>query len=168
MTAEEQISTSAEGSAAPEPSAPNIVRLPNGHTVTLHPKVTIPIGVAGASVINANRGHLADIWGGLAEVYLHLGIAAWTFKDAKGEAVPITPDTIDEYLPFDEGGLEVAEAADRLYQEPLMRPLLRRQAAFSAATQMPPSTSPPSDGGSTPPRPSGSSSSGPSEPSPEP
>ena len=148
--AEEQIGAPAEGAAAPEPSAPNIVTLPNG-TVTLHPKVTIPIGIAALSVIKQGGGQ-AVIEGGLAEVYLRLGVESWTFPD------PVTPANIERLLPYNDGGLEVAERADALYSEDIFRPLVARLSKLSPPTPMDGSMSRPSAGGSTPRTPSRRSS----------
>ncbi len=125
-TTEVQPVTPAEGAAAPGPSAPsNVVELDNGHRVTLHPKVTIPLGVAALSAINEG-GTFGTVFGRLAEIYLTLGIESWTFRDGRGQPEPITPDNIERFLPFDEGGLEVAERADALYQATVMRPLRKR------------------------------------------
>ncbi len=141
---------SAEGSAVPEPSAPNIVTLASGHRVTLHPAVTMPIGIAALSVIKQG-GSQAIIEAGLAQVYLDLGIVDWTFPDE------ITPANIARLLPDGGGGLEVAEAADGLYSTEVMRPLLQRLSKSSL-------TGP--KGGSTPPsRSSGSKRQRPSAPS---
>ena len=46
----------AEGSALPEPSAPNIVKLPNGHTVTLLAEVTMPLGMAAVVALQQAQG----------------------------------------------------------------------------------------------------------------
>jgi hypothetical protein len=143
--AEEQISVIAGGSAAPESPASNVVTLPTG-TVTLHPKVTIPLGIAALSVIKQGGGQAA-IEGGLAEVYLRFGVESWSFEE------PITPDSIERLLPYNGGGLEVAEAADRLYSEDIFRPLVARMARFSPSTPPDGSTPPGTDGGSTLPTP---------------
>ena len=142
--------TDAEGPAEDGPSAPNIVRV-NGHTITLHPKVTIPLGVAALSVIKQGGGQAA-MEGGLSEVYLRFGIESWDFDE------PVTPENIDRLLPFADGGLEVAEAADRLYSGDVFRPLVARMAKLSPPSRTAPPTSAPTAGGSTPRTPSRRSS----------
>ncbi len=128
----------AEGLAVPEPSAPNIVTLPDGNSVTLHPEITMAIGIAALAV--ARRGSVqafvgdrltgtgenvesAIVEAGLAEVYLRLGIIAWSFKDAKGQPEPLTPANIARLLPYNGGGREVAEVADQLYSDEVFHPL---------------------------------------------
>lgn len=141
----------AEGSATPEPSAPNIVVLASGHRVTLHPAVTMPIGIAALSVIKQG-GTQAMIEAGLAQVYLDLGIVAWTFD------APVTPENIARLLPFGDGGLEVAEAADALYSTEVMRPLLQRLSKSSLTGPKGGSTPPSRSSGSKRQRPSALSS----------
>src|SRR5512138_2622505 len=99
--------TSAEGAAAPVPSAPsNVVVLPSGQRVTLVPKVTVPLGVAAAAVLT-NGGSAPVIEAELAQVYLRYAIESWSFRDAKGEIEPITPANIERLIPYGSGGLEV-------------------------------------------------------------
>lgn len=150
----------AEDVAVPASSAPNIVRLPNGHTVILRPDVTIPLGIAALSVFRQG-GSQAIIEAGLAEVYLRLGPMSWTFVDAEGKSEPINEESIARLLPFADGGLEVAEAADALYSPVVMRPLLKRAKALSLLSQTDNTTPPPSPNGSTPHKRSGRSSHGP-------
>lgn len=152
-----QVTASAEGSAVPEPSAPSRhVSVPGG-VVTLRAAVSIPLGIAALSVIK-NNGSQADIEAGLADVYLRYGIERWTFVDAKGEPEPVTPANIERLLPYGNGGLEVAERADELYSNEVMRPLLERMRKPSDSGPTDASTPPTSDSGSTPPAPSGPSS----------
>lgn len=123
----------AEDAAVPVSSAPTHVDLADGW-VELHPKVTIPIGIAALSVIKQGGGQ-AVIEAGLAEVYLRYGIARWSFPDA------VTPEAIATRLPYGAGGLEVAEAADALYSEDVIRPLALRLARSLPSTPPPRSTS---------------------------
>ena len=125
-----------EGPAVPEPSTPsNVVELPSGQKVTLRPEVSIPLGIAALSVIKQG-GSQAVIEAGLAEVYLHFGIEDWTFP------VPVTPENIERLLPYSRGGLEVAERADALYSETVMRPLVARLSALSNAGRQASTTRP--------------------------
>ena len=121
--AEELIGAPAEDAAAPVSSAPsNIIELSTG-TVTLRPRVSIPLGIAALSVIKQG-GSQAIIEAGLAQVYLELGIESWSYPG------PVTPENIERFLPFSAGGLEVAERADALYSETVMRPLVDRLSKF--------------------------------------
>ena len=129
---------------------------PDGDTVTLHPSVTLPIGVAAMSVIRS-ASNVPDIEAGLAGVYLRHGIAAWTFVDADGRPVPITPPFIAAYLPWPES-LTVAEAADALYSEAVMAPLARKTSKSSPPGPTELSTSPSPSTGPTPLAPSRRSS----------
>ncbi len=143
----------AEDSAVPESSAPsNIVTLTpcrcpgsphDEDIVILAPKIPLALGVAGLWVID-QATTVSSVVGELSEVYLRHGIVGWSFVDAKGAAIPINPANIVSLLPYDDGGLEVAEAADALYQAALMRPLRRRFPERFPDGPTEPSTSPPS------------------------
>jgi hypothetical protein len=151
-----QVSVSAEDAAVPVSSAPNIVRLPNGHIVTLAPKVTLPLGIGAVTALELG-GTAAERQAFLAEAYLHLGIVGWDFTE-EGKRVPITPENIDRLIPYGDGGLEVAEAASALYSEEVMRPLLARRALLSQPGQSEDSTSLSPDSGPSPREPSALSS----------
>lgn len=149
----------AGGSAAPEPPAPNIVPLPSGHTVTLHPEVTMPLGIAALSAIRGSLGEgQPAVEAALSEVYLRFGIASWSFRGADGYPEPVTPESIARLLPFGSGGLEVAEAADALYGEAVTRPLAERFQRLSQPSQTASSTPPSSSTGPSSPRRSSRSS----------
>ncbi len=164
----------AEDAAVPESSAPNIVKLANGHTVTLHPKVTMAIGAAATAIARstvqdairsaAKSGTTtpniltAEIEGGLAAIYLKFGIMAWTFTDDKGQPEPVTPENIDRLLPYGGGGREVAEAADGLYSDDVFRPLAKQISGLLQTLPTGNSTPPTPISGSRPPKHSGQSS----------
>jgi hypothetical protein len=74
-------------------------------------------------------------------VFLRYGISGWTFTDEKHEPVPVTADAIDEWLPWDEGGFEVADRADDLYAATVIAPLVRRSGPSPSPTPEEPSTS---------------------------
>src|SRR5512135_2494916 len=81
----------AGGAAAPVPPAPRTeFRTADGHTVRLHPKVTIPMGVAGIEAIGSVMGQgMAAFKAVISDVYLDYGIAWWDFTDERGEPEPI-------------------------------------------------------------------------------
>jgi len=142
----------AEGPAAPGPSAPNLVVVPDGNVVTLHPRATMAIGMAAMAVLKEAGGSASILEGLLSEVYVRLGIESWSFPD------PVGPESIARLLPFEDGGLEVAEAADRLYSEAVFAPLARRLSRLSPSGPTGGTTPPASPPGSTPPTPSAPSS----------
>lgn len=149
----------AEGPAAPGPSAPNVVRLPSGHTVRLHPEPTMDIGIAAMAAVRESAGEGAPATeAALARVYLRFGIEWWDFTDGAGQPEPVTAESVARLLPFGGGGLEVAEAADALYSEAVMRPLLERWRRLSPPTPTDGSTPPSSTSGPSSPTPSGPSS----------
>jgi hypothetical protein len=150
MTVDAVPGVPAEGAAVPEPSAPNIVNVgpcrcpktphPDGDVVFLYPEIPLALGVAGMAVLRAGGG-VAAVYGGLADVYLQLGIADWTFVDAKGQPEPVIAPNIARLLPFGNGGLTVADAADDLYGKDLLRPLVRERSERSSPTSTATSTS---------------------------
>ena len=162
----EPIAVSVREGACPCPGAPH-----TGEIVYLRPNVSVPLGTAATNVSQAvmndyldkhpdtrarlldatdreakirelSKATLPDATAGLAEVYLEYGIVGWTFTDAQGKPRPITPETIAELLPWDEGGMEVGEAADTLYSDRIFAPLARRSAKSSPPGPTEPPTSP--------------------------
>lgn len=84
----------------------------------------------------------AEIMATLTEAYLLYGIEAWSVRDERGKAVPITRQAIEEHLLANvPAALAVADAADDLYQETVLLPLLMRGSASSATTPTTASTS---------------------------
>ena len=130
-----------------------------GDTVTLRAEPSVPMGTAAWAVASLG-GKLWDIQARLAEVWLAYGIVDWSFLDAKGQPEPVTPANIDRLLPFSGGGMEVAEAADDLYSDPVLSPLAARRSKLSPPT--------PTEASTSPSPPSGDGSPTPSSPSPRP
>ena len=162
----EPIAVSVREGACPCPGTPH-----TGETVYLRPDVSVPLGTAATNVSQAvmndyldthpdlrarlvdpedraakirelSKATLPDATAGLAAVYLEYGIVGWTFVDAKGSPRPVTPETIAELLPWDEGGMEVGEAADTLYSDRVFAPLARRSAKSSPPGPTEPPTYP--------------------------
>lgn len=113
---------------------------PDGDTVTLRRKVGLEMGLAATGALRRSGNRPGDIQAALGVVYLRYGIEAWTFHDKDGP-VPINADTIDKWLPWNEGGYEVADRADDLYGGTVLAPLLKRSDRSPARTAAPPSTS---------------------------
>lgn len=126
--------------ACPCPGTPH----PDGDTVTLRDR----FGFRDARTIRNEVGMLygedrppsaALILATLSDGYVRAGIERWTLVDAKGEALAITPDTVDEFLAANPlAADELADKADELYSAAVVGPL-----AMRAARSLPPS---PTDG----------------------
>ena len=123
-----------EGAIPPSP-APNVVHLrercPGSphpfDVVTLRPEVSHRMGIAVAAVTNRARNEI-DAEAEMGMVFIRYGIEGWTFED-KGPvpcAEPVDPDLIARWLPWSDGGYEVAEAANNLYADEVFRPFLPR------------------------------------------
>jgi hypothetical protein len=133
----------AEGSAIPGPSAPNIITLPDGNIVTLHPRVTTAIAVAVLQLINEGAPSQAVMFGRLSELYLELAPMAWTYDDR------ITSESIHDHLTVANGAVDVAEAADALYLKEIVDgPLAKRLRPRSPLTPTAGSTLPTNGSGS--------------------
>lgn len=103
-----------------------------GDWVELRSAPTIDIGSAVyAAVANVGDDPMA-LQVELGRAYLRYGITAWSFTDARGEPLPITPrrpgfdETVSRLLPFSQGGFDVSDMADTLYSEEVLRPLTTR------------------------------------------
>lgn len=108
-------------------------------TVTLRGEPSVPMGVAAWAVVRAG-GDAPTITGRLAEVWLRFGIVEWTFTNEAGRPEPITPENIERLLPFGRG-LELADRADGLYADEVLRPLVERQSRLLPPTPTDDSTS---------------------------
>lgn len=101
----------------------------------------------------------ADILAILSERYLLAGIEDWTLADDRGRPVPVTPSTIRErILSRPDVAVVLADAADELYGEKVVLPLLVRAATSSQPGPTSASTSATTDGSSESPTPSSPSS----------
>jgi len=98
--------------------------------VDLIPEATIPIGTAVYAAVREAGSDVILMQGHLARIYVSLGIRAWSFVDEAGEPLPIESgrsswgDTVERLLPWGNGGMQVADAADRLYSDAILRPLM--------------------------------------------
>ena len=123
---------------------------PDGDTVTLASRLSVPMGAAASAALNDALPTLGGMQAALTGVYLAPapsgGITRWSFLDAEGKPEPISAETVERLIPWSNGGMEVAEEADRLYAPELMAPFLRRLAKLSAPgpTDTSTSASPPS------------------------
>lgn len=102
---------------------------------------------------------LAAVIGLLIEAYLLYCIESWTLVDEKGKPVPVSRQAVQERLltHFDEAE-KVGDAADDLYTEKVVLPLVNGASKSSPVTPTPGSTSPTNGHGTKRPRPSKRSS----------
>ncbi len=132
---------------------------PDGDTVTLVPKLTLPMAAAlKARTMSDNTGgdeSIAAVQFSLVSGYLRAApygaIASWSMLE-EGEPdkhgnpttvpVPITTEAIERLMPWANGGEEVAERADQLYGGDFLAPFLRRISSSSKTGPTAASTSP--------------------------
>ena len=103
---------------------------PEGDEVYLYPEATITCGLRSNGALAAAGDDPAKLELLLGRVFIEEAIAGWSFLDADGE-VPITPATIEHYLPWARGGSLIAERANDLYAEAILAPLVKRSASSS-------------------------------------
>jgi len=138
-TAGGSTSAPAGEAAIPDSPAPHIVHLAercpgNPHpfdVVTLRKHASIAMGVAVSAVLGAAAGDEPRMQAGLATEFLRWGIEAWTMPAPVGE--PTERETLEQWLPFENGGLEVVEAASALYGSDVLAPFVRRFSTRSPA-----------------------------------
>lgn len=102
---------------------------------------------------------MAEILSVLREGYVLHGISSWTLVDDKGEPVPVTRGAVRSLILTDpDVAGTIADAADDLYQEAVMAPLVRLASTSSPPSQTEASTSAPTGSSEPPPTPSSPSS----------
>lgn len=144
------------GIPCPCPNTPH----PDGDTVELRDRLGLAAGVEIQATVRGLIGKPdAVIVAALVEAYVRHGIVAWTFVDADGAPVDVTPETIQSMV-LDDFTLAtpVAEAADTLYEDAVLGPLVRMAATSSPTTPTEPSISPTDSGSGESPTPSSPSS----------
>lgn len=108
--------------------------------VYLHGETTAALGLAAYAAIAAAEG-VEDQRLRLGMAYLIHGVAEWTFLADDGTPIPVTPETVSRALPWSRGGREVAEKANELYADEVVRPLVERLQRSSRVTSITASTS---------------------------
>lgn len=120
--------------------------------VFLEPALTLPMASGAAAAIRYADPTAAAQQAALISAYLPAAIRSWSFVErddaGKVRSVPVTRENMDRLLPWDKGGWEVAEQADGLYSEMLLRPLVARLSMLSPAGPMDDSTLPAPSSGS--------------------
>jgi hypothetical protein len=129
---------------------------PAGDTVTLRAKLgfrevdTIKQSLAVMYLVDPDAG-FADIFATIREGYLLHGVESWSLVDDKGKPLPVTKPNIREHLLGDiDAATAVADEADELYAEAVMRPLLQAASTSSPPTPTEPSTSAPTGSSESP------------------
>jgi hypothetical protein len=131
------------------PRADGAARHPNGDRVTLRDRLdfraatTIRKAVALAG--EDGPADAAEILAIMTEWYCLLGIDSWTLADRAGKAIPVSRAAIREHFLDNPSAYaqttELADAADALYMETVLLPLLAAASTSSPPTPTAPSTS---------------------------
>lgn len=83
----------------------------DGDVVYLAAKLPTPAGHAAVRALSQGGDLEVTILAGI----IRYSIVGWNFVDDKGNDVSVTPDNVDRYLPWNEGGKEVAAEARKQY-----------------------------------------------------
>lgn len=109
-------------------------------TVTLRDKLDFLAATAirkatGFAESDDETGRAAEIYARLTEGYVLFGIEGWTVVDERGKPVPLSHSAIRSYLlAAPDAASEVGDAADVLYAEAILLPLLRKASSSSLPT----------------------------------
>jgi hypothetical protein len=130
----------------PCPPKGGAVRHPKGDRVVLrdklgsHESLTIRKAIALAREEadgSGERGLAAEILATLSEFYILMGVESWTFEDAEGKPLSVSKANIRSVL-LESPDIDLAiEAADTLYNEAILLPLLNRASPSSPPTPTP-------------------------------
>lgn len=112
---------------------------PDGDTIWLKAALDMDGGLAFASAFASSVELPIDQ--ALGRSYLIAGIANWTFVDAKGVVIPVTPVNISK-LRWSPAVAEMADKAAGLYGKDVLLPLVARAQASSPNGRAGRSTSP--------------------------
>jgi hypothetical protein len=108
---------------------------------------------------DGTNAYTAEILAVLTEGYVLYGIEAWTLADERGKPLPVSRSAIRERILSNvDTASVVGDAADNLYGEKVLLPLLARASKSSPPTPMAPSTSAPTASPDSRPKPSKRSS----------
>ena len=111
--------------------------------VYLRPSLSMAGGMAAQAAIQDGIGDQILLQELLARVWMRHGVVGWNLVDEEGSPLPIDPATIDQALPYGKGGFLVANKADDLYAEDILRPLQERLGSISNSGRTNGSTSTP-------------------------
>jgi hypothetical protein len=126
------------------PKGDGSVRHPDGDRVELRERLDFrtTVTIQKSVMFLGEDPSNPEILAALTEAYLLFGISAWTVQDERGKAIPVNRGAIEQHLlPNIEAALAVADAADDLYQETVLLPLLMRGSGSSGTSPTTRSTS---------------------------
>jgi hypothetical protein len=135
------------------PSTPHA----DGDVVYLRPRLDYAGGSEAISTMQAASGSVEDLARSLVPVYIRHGAIGWNLVDDDGAPVPFD---VEALLSDWTVAYEVGEAADTLYSEAVLSPLLQRASSSSPPTPINGSTSRKRGGRASRPKPSLPSSTG--------
>ena len=101
-----------------------------GDVVYLAPVLSAAGGMAAQGAISDASGDGVLLQELLWRIYRDHGIVDWNLLDEEGDPVPLTPENKTQALPYGKGGELVANKADELYNEDVLRPFLARLTAL--------------------------------------
>jgi len=116
-------------------------------TVTLHDRLGFraALTVRNTIIVIKNQdavASIAEILAALTEVYLLEGIEWWSIVDQRNKAVEVNRETVRAFLDeHPDEAMTIGNAADDLYQEQVLGPLVRQASKPSQRTPTEPSTS---------------------------
>lgn len=99
--------------------------------VYLAPELGLTAGLAVEAAMSSNEGDAQTIAVSLA--LINHNIVGWTFTSETGP-VPVTPQTVQTWLPYAKGGEAVANKAAGLYLDSFLGPLAQRLSSRSSRT----------------------------------
>lgn len=111
---------------------------PDGDVVYLYPELSATAGIkARRFFADGMTGSIpeVEVEARLAELWLTVGVADWTFLFDDGKPIPVTSENVVRALPYGKGGRLVADKADDLYVETVTAPLLHGLEALSQRGQ---------------------------------
>lgn len=118
---------------------------PDGDTVTLRDKPTLPMGLGTTTMLsNLDQSDAIDaatLTGRIAEVWVMEGIVSWTLVDEAGQPRPSDRANIREFMSDFTVIFPVADAAASLYSEAILNPLVKGSSESSRPGPTAPSTS---------------------------
>lgn len=129
------------------PKPDGSVRHPNGDTVNLRETLDFRSALTARNTVILIKqedpdASAAEILASLTEVYLLVGVKSWTLTDARGKAIEPNRTTIREFIAeHPQEAMEVGDAADMLYSEAVITPLVARASSSSPPTPIAASTS---------------------------
>ena len=94
--------------------------------IYLAPALSMAGGMAAQALIGQSMTDPIAIQEGLARIWINHGIVGWNLVDSDGDDLPLTRSNIEARLSYAKGGRAVAERADDLYAEDILRPLQER------------------------------------------